>query len=115
MSQLYLASDFFFFSIKNNNLNDGNAIDNNINVLQADIDRINNRLETSLKAHFPDLTENDIQVYALHLLKLSTKEIAAIRGVTPKSIQVARYRIKKKMKLSPEQDIVPFIELNFLT
>ena len=91
------------------------SIDNNINVLQADIDRINNRLETSLKAHFPDLTENDIQVCALHLLKLSTKEIAAIRGVTPKSIQVARYRIKKKMKLSPEQDIVPFIELNFLT
>ena len=83
--------------------------------LQSRIDEVNSQLFLKLKEKFPDLTNNDLQICALHMLNLSSKEIAIIRNVTPKSIQVSRYRIKKKMGLTKDEDIVSYINKEFLS
>lgn len=85
-------------------------IDEKLNSFEGQLDEINKKLFLSLKEDFPVLTKNDIQICALHLLGLSTKEISLVRNVTPKSIQVNRYRIKKKLNLSEEDDFILFIE-----
>lgn len=97
-----------------NDFNSYESIDNNLSTLQGNIQEVNNQLYSKLKNKFPNLTDNDIQIIILHLLKLNTKEIAVLRNVTPKAIQVSRYRIKKKMGLEKDDDIVDFIERELL-
>lgn len=47
----------------------------------------------------PNLTENEKKLCALLKLNMTTKEIAAITHQNPNSIEVARTRMRKKMKL----------------
>jgi DNA-binding CsgD family transcriptional regulator len=39
-------------------------------------------------------------------VNLSLSETASILGVNTKSVEMARYRIKKKLELSPDDDLV---------
>lgn len=43
-------------------------------------------------------------------MKLSTKEIASQMNVEPKSIRMARYRIKQKLNLGKDEDLDQFIQ-----
>ncbi len=61
------------------------------------IKTINNNFYHNLENKFPDLTENEKKLCALLRLKLSSKEIASILNITPKSVEVSRYRLRKKM------------------
>ncbi|MEP5340762.1 MAG: inorganic phosphate transporter [Algibacter sp.] len=61
------------------------------------VKEINNSFYQNLKKKYPDLTENEKKLCSLLRLKLSTKEIASILNITPKSVEVNRYRLRKKM------------------
>jgi phosphate/sulfate permease len=61
------------------------------------IKEINNSFYRNLKNKYPDLTENEKKLCSLLRLKLSSKEIASILNITPKSVEVNRYRLRKKM------------------
>jgi tetratricopeptide (TPR) repeat protein len=56
-----------------------------------------------LRADFPDLTPNELKLCALLRLNLSTKEICELSGQRPSSLDVARYRLRKKLGLSNSQ------------
>ncbi len=62
-----------------------------------------------LKAQFPDLTASDLKHAALVKLNLSLKEAAQVFGVEPKSIKMARYRLKKKLNLSESDRLDQFL------
>lgn len=53
-----------------------------------------------VKKNYPQLKTNELHICAFIRLALSTKEIAAITGKTPKSIDVMRNRIRNKMGLN---------------
>ena len=55
-----------------------------------------------------DLSEKDFRLLAFARLGLSIKEVAALLHVEPASVKTARYRLKKKLNLPPEQDIEGF-------
>jgi tetratricopeptide (TPR) repeat protein len=57
----------------------------------------------------PDLTEHDIKLCAYLKLNLSNKEIAQYENVTLRAIQTKRYRLKKKMQLTPDVDLTKWI------
>lgn len=61
------------------------------------IKEINNSFYRNLYNSYPDLTENEKKLCSLLRLKLSSKEIASILNITPKSVEVSRYRLRKKM------------------
>ena len=61
------------------------------------IKEINNSFYRNLDKKYPDLTENEKKLCSLLRLKLSSKEIASILNITPKSVEVSRYRLRKKM------------------
>jgi len=52
------------------------------------------------------LSPNDLKLCLLLRMNLSTKEIATLMGISPDSANKARYRLRKKMGLSPEKDLV---------
>jgi DNA-binding CsgD family transcriptional regulator len=60
------------------------------------------------KAH-PQLTPNDIRLCAYLRLNLSSKEIAPLLNISPRSVEIKRYRLRKKMNLSHDDNLVDYI------
>ncbi|MCG8579931.1 MAG: LuxR C-terminal-related transcriptional regulator, partial [Bacteroidales bacterium] len=65
--------------------------------LQENIDQVNSEFEDKLKERFPKLTKSEIEILGYIKLKLSTKEIANIRKVSPTTVKVTKHRVNKKL------------------
>lgn len=63
-----------------------------------------------LQQRFPKLSQNDLRLCAYIRINLTNKEIARILNVEFRSVQVAKYRLKKKVGLTKEQDLSEFIQ-----
>jgi tetratricopeptide (TPR) repeat protein/DNA-binding CsgD family transcriptional regulator len=57
----------------------------------------------------PNLTQNDLRQCAYIKLNLSTKEIAWILNIDSSSVRINRYRIKKKLDLAENVDLINYI------
>lgn len=64
---------------------------------------------TNLHNRYPDLTTNEIRLCAFFKLNMTTKEIAAITYQSLNSIKVARYRLRKKLKLNQQDNLINFL------
>ena len=62
-----------------------------------------------LQEEFPDLSPGEQKLCALLRLNISTKDIAAITFQNPQSIDTARYRLRKKLNLDPDENLVDFL------
>jgi DNA-binding CsgD family transcriptional regulator len=60
------------------------------------------------KAH-PNLSPNDIRLCAYLRLNLSSKEIAPLLNISVRSVEIKRYRLRKKMHLSHDANLVDYI------
>ncbi|MDR1369086.1 MAG: hypothetical protein LBJ72_03000 [Dysgonamonadaceae bacterium] len=65
-----------------------------------------------LKEQYPDLTSNDLKLCACLKLNLSSKDIASLLNISLRGVENNRYRLRKKLKISPEQNLNEFF-LNF--
>ena len=63
----------------------------------------------NLKECFPTLTKNGLRLCALLRINLSSKEIATILGISPNSVRIARYRLRKKLEMENEQSLLDFL------
>ena len=57
----------------------------------------------------PELTPNDLRLCAYLRLNLSSKEIAPLLNISYRSVEVKRYRLRKKMKLKASQGLIKYI------
>jgi hypothetical protein len=78
-------------------------------VFQANFDLIHDRFFRNLKKRAPVLTSHDLQLCAYLRLNLSTKEIAQLTGNSVRGVEVARYRLRKKLDLAPDQNLNEFM------
>jgi DNA-binding CsgD family transcriptional regulator len=62
-----------------------------------------------VKAVHPDLTSNDLRLCAYLRLNLSSKEIAPLLNISVRSVEVKRYRLRKKMDLPHENSLTEYI------
>ncbi len=62
-----------------------------------------------LKSLFPQLTSNDLKVCAYLRLNLTSKEIASLLNISPKSVEIKRYRLRKKINLEKGDSLTDFI------
>ncbi len=69
------------------------------------IKEINNSFYRNLEKKYPGLTEGEKKLCSLLRLKLSSKEIASILNITPKSVEVSRYRLRKKMNFKKDDKL----------
>ncbi len=72
-------------------------------------EQVNNDFYRTLQNRFPKLTPNELNLCALFKINLSSKEIAVMMGISPHGINTARYRLRKKMELSKDEDLVKVI------
>ena len=55
------------------------------------------------------LSPNDLKLCAYLRLNLSSKEIAPMLNISPRSVEVKRYRLRKKMNLEAKTGLVDYI------
>jgi len=72
-------------------------------------DNTDQALFSQLKEVHPSLTKNDLKLCAYLRLNLSSKEIAPLLNISVHSVEIKRYRLRKKMGLERSQGIVEYI------
>lgn len=75
-------------------------------------DKVHSDFLVTLKQQYPNLTPTELKLSAYLRLNLSSKEIAQIMNITIKSVELGRYRLRKKLKVAPEVNLFNFL-LNF--
>jgi len=64
---------------------------------------------SNLNKKIPDLTPNEKKICAFLSLNMSTKDISAITYQSVRSINMARFRLRKKMKLDSDENLVIYL------
>lgn len=70
----------------------------------------NNEFLQRLVALHPKLTQGEKYLATLLRVNLSTKEISMLTGTTPKTINMNRYRLRKSLNLSSEEDLTDYLQ-----
>jgi len=58
---------------------------------------------------FPELTPNEMKLCAFLRLNMTTKEISAITYQSVSSINMARFRLRKKMDMERDENLIAFL------
>jgi AraC family chitin signaling transcriptional activator len=90
-------------------------IDKNLNntddwkMFQEAFNNADKKFLDKVKDKHPDLTPNDLRLCAYLRLNLSSKEIAPLLNISPRSVEVKRYRLRKKMDLEHNANLTNYI------
>jgi tetratricopeptide (TPR) repeat protein len=63
-----------------------------------------------LLENFPALSQTELKLLAYIRMKLSNKEVASLMNITAKSVEMSRYRLKKKFNLGAEDNLDRWVE-----
>ena len=85
-------------------------IDKHLDYFHKNVEVVNHEFNAKLKELYPELTEGELQLASLLRLKLNTKEIARLKNISPDSVKVLRYRLRKKFSLNNKMNIVDFLQ-----
>ncbi|WP_159950975.1 helix-turn-helix and ligand-binding sensor domain-containing protein [Polaribacter septentrionalilitoris] len=90
-------------------------IDKNLNntddwkMFQEAFNNADKKFLKKVKDKHPTLTPNDLRLCAYLRLNLSSKEIAPLLNISPRSVEVKRYRLRKKMNLPHNSNLTNYI------
>uniref|UniRef100_UPI00404947E8 tetratricopeptide repeat protein n=3 Tax=Flavobacterium sp. TaxID=239 RepID=UPI00404947E8 len=76
---------------------------------KSHFDQVHEGFFDKLNALSPDLTPKDIRFCAYIRMNLSSKEIAIMLGISHRTVQGIKGRVRKKIGLEPNDDIVKFL------
>ncbi|WP_343697438.1 triple tyrosine motif-containing protein [Flavobacterium sp.] len=79
------------------------------NVFKEAFDNADKDFLKRIKQMHPALTPNDLRLCAYLRLNLSSKEIAPMFNISVRSVEIKRYRLRKKMDLQHEIGLVEYI------
>ena len=89
----------------NENLN----IDNDWDSFKVHFNEVHPNFFEKLNTQYPSLSSGELKYCAYFKIQLSNKEIARLLNVTPKAIHIAKYRIKKKIDLGKDDNLMEFL------
>ncbi len=79
---------------------------------QIHFDKVHGDFSKRFQAEYPKLSPQDIKLSTYLRLNLSTKEIANLLNISVRGVEIARYRLRKKLDLERSQNLTEFI-LNY--
>lgn len=62
-----------------------------------------------LRESYPELKRNELKLCSYLRMNLSSKEIASLMNVSERSIETARYRLRKKLRLNQGDNLIDFL------
>lgn len=84
--------------------------DNSVSQLIQEIEKINAEFMERLSVVHPNLTKNEKQLASLLRIDFSTKEIALLIGSASKTVNMARYRLRKKIGLDTDEGLSEYMK-----
>ena len=76
----------------------------------AQAESLHEDFNAKLSENFPDLTLQEKRLATLLRLGFSSKYIASLMNITPKSVEISRYRLRQKLGLSKGDNLVNYIK-----
>jgi ligand-binding sensor domain-containing protein/DNA-binding CsgD family transcriptional regulator len=85
------------------------AGDNDWEQFEIHFDQVHGDFMSRFKKEYPDLSPQEIKLSAYLRMNLSSKEIAYLMNISTRGIEIARYRLRKKIKLERTDNLQEFI------
>ena len=76
----------------------------------AQAESLHEDFNAKLSENFPNLTQQEKRLATLLRLGFSSKYIATLMNITPKSVEIGRYRLRQKLGLEKGDNLVNFIK-----
>jgi AraC family transcriptional regulator, chitin signaling transcriptional activator len=76
---------------------------------ETNLNQIHNEFIISLSKKFPNLTPKDIKLCVYLKMNLSSKEIAPLMNISFRGVELHRYRLRKKLNLTQEENLSKFL------
>lgn len=73
-------------------------------------EQVNDEFPNRLSTVSPNLSPQEKKLALLLRVGFSSKEIAPLLNISPKSVEIARYRLRKKLVLKKEENLTQFIK-----
>lgn len=83
---------------------------NEMSGFYSQVEELHKNFITKLLERFPDITEQEKRLATLLRLGFSTKDIAGLMSISPKSVEIGRYRLRKKLELTREDNLMQYIK-----
>lgn len=96
-------------SVITSTINRNITVDNAWNAFKDAFDTADKDFLKKMKQAHESLTPNDLRLCAYLRLNLSSKEIAPLLNISVRSVEIKRYRLRKKMDLPHEKGLVEYI------
>ncbi|WP_199140731.1 triple tyrosine motif-containing protein [Pedobacter sp. ASV12] len=90
-------------------LNEAKKLDHDWEQFAIHFDHVHANFLSNLKEKYPNLSPSDLKLCAYLKLNLSSKEIAQLLNITPRAVEVSRYRLRKKLGLTPDVNLFDFL------
>ena len=78
-------------------------------LIKQNIEQVNFEFIKKLKTAHPELTKTDVEICSLIRIGLNRKEVANLRNTSLEAVKSSRFRIKKKLGLTPEASLDEYI------
>lgn len=82
-----------------------------MNQFYTEVEDIHKNFVARLRMRCPGITEQERRLAILLRLGFSTKEIAMLTNREPKSVEIGRYRFRKKLRLDRSASLVQYLQL----
>lgn len=76
---------------------------------ESNLSQVHNEFVKNLTKQYPSLTSKDIRLSIYLRMNLSSKEIAPLMNISFRGVELHRYRLRKKLGLSNEENISKFM------
>jgi ligand-binding sensor domain-containing protein/DNA-binding CsgD family transcriptional regulator len=90
-------------------VDDNLETDNEYEQFEDHFDAVHDNFLKTVKKQFPQLTPKDLRLCAYLRMNLSTKEIAPLLNISPRGVEISRYRLRKKMNLPHDANLIEFM------
>ena len=83
--------------------------DNDWDTFETHFDAVHENFLKTLKKKYPMLSPKDMKLCAYLRMNLSTKEIAPLLNISPRGVEISRYRLRKKLSIDRECNLTEFM------
>lgn len=90
-------------------IDEGKSDERDWNLLENSFNEAHENYFKKLRIGHPDLTPNDLKLCAYLRMNMSSKEIASLLNITVRGVEIRRYRLRKKLNLDHEKNLVEFL------
>jgi DNA-binding CsgD family transcriptional regulator len=92
-----------------------NSIERNVagkedwTLFEQNFDEVHEQFFKRLRQLFPNISPSELRLAACLRMNLSTKEMAPVLGISIRGVEIKRYRLRKKIGLSSDSNLVQFM------